>query len=406
MRVSFPLVSLFPSSLRLCLFAPRGRNISVQDDALGGLRSRIVILESRLIHLMTLPPVDATEPLGDPSPGTTATMPDVSAQSVFRQVHWRWRDVFIALAPLVLLRTAVAVIDTALVPLAPSSLWAPLAVLVVAWAWILVFTLAITRRRIVEWPRLPRRRVVFVEALWALLAIAVIAVAEIVFSVFATALFGDRSMANMSLGRIAPPPSRLEWMAFAILAVLAAPVAEEIFFRGMLYNALRQRLPVAAAAPLQAIVFGLLHPFDPVSMAQVALIGLGLALVYEWRQTLLTPIIMHGLRNVGGVTLMALMMAAAAAAPRLGGLWRASRTGVLDRRGGARQRCRSNGLAGWRRDQERGRIPGRGHAQSARIHPEQTDGSNHHDRIHTGTKGRASRGGVEEAKRPMKGEAL
>ncbi len=75
---------------------------------------------------------------------------------------------------------------------------------------------------------------------------------------------------------------------------------------------------MAAAAPLQAIVFGLLHPFDPVSMAQVALIGLGLALVYEWRQTLLTPIIMHGLRNVGGVTLMALMMAAAAAAPRLG----------------------------------------------------------------------------------------
>jgi membrane protease YdiL (CAAX protease family) len=188
-----------------------------------------------------------------------------------------------------------------------------------------------TRRRVAAWPGLPRRRVVFVEALWALLAVAIVAVAEIAFNVFVTVVFGEQSMSSMPLGRIARAPNRLEWMAFAILAVSAAPLAEEIFFRGMLYNALRQRLPVAVAASLQAIVFGLLHPYPPSAMAQVAVIGLGLALVYEWRKTLLTPMIMHSLRNVP-VAFMTAILAADAAAPRLGVFGEAHEGGFMIKR--------------------------------------------------------------------------
>ncbi len=158
------------------------------------------------------------------------------AQLVFRQVHWRWRDVFIALAPLVLLRTAVAVIDTALVPLAPSSLWAPLAVLVVAWAWILVFTLAITRRRIVEWPRLPRRRVVFVERSGAARDRGHRCGRNCVFRVRDCSIWRSVDGEHVSgTDRGVSQSARVDGVRDP--GCLGAPVAEEIFFRGMLYNA-------------------------------------------------------------------------------------------------------------------------------------------------------------------------
>ncbi len=48
---------------------------------------------------------------------------------------------------------------------------------------------------------------------------------------------------------------------------LSAPVTEEIFFRGLLYRALRNRLSVARAAVIGGILFGLIHglvlPLEP-----------------------------------------------------------------------------------------------------------------------------------------------
>jgi CAAX protease family protein len=95
-------------------------------------------------------------------------------------------------------------------------------------------------------------------------------------------------------------------------------VAEEVFFRGMLYNALRRRLHVVVAAPVQAIIFGLSHRFGPADTTGVVLIGLALALLYEWRKTLLAPVLMHALVNALAMAVMAQSVAADAAAPRLG----------------------------------------------------------------------------------------
>ncbi len=100
-----------------------------------------------------------------------------------------------------------------------------------------------------------------------------------------------------------------------ILALLVAPVAEELFFRGMLYNALRRRLHLVVAALLQALVFGFLHPFAVVDSALVALVGLTCALLYEWRKTLLTPMLLHSMVNMVGIVVM---QVAVAVAPRLG----------------------------------------------------------------------------------------
>jgi membrane protease YdiL (CAAX protease family) len=86
------------------------------------------------------------------------------------------------------------------------------------------------------------------------------------------------------------------WIAL-IFGVTVAPIAEEIAFRGFLYSALRQRMPILPAAILQALAFGFLHAYGAWGTAIVILIGFALALAYEWRKTLLVPVTMHLTQN-------------------------------------------------------------------------------------------------------------
>ena len=68
----------------------------------------------------------------------------------------------------------------------------------------------------------------------------------------------------------------------------------------MLYNALRRRLPVIVAAPIQAVIFALVHPFGLAYRAGIAVIGLALAVFYEWRKTLVAPMLLHAMINADG----------------------------------------------------------------------------------------------------------
>jgi membrane protease YdiL (CAAX protease family) len=221
--------------------------------------------------------------------------------------------VLIGIAPAVLPRASTVLIEAQSLSAVPRWLWLPLSIL--AQGWMLAYPLWVMRRRNVELPRLPRPRTIFVEALIALLA----AMASMVVVVLVTQLliyvFGEKATPTMPLEPIARSPNQVERVGFLTLVFLVAPVVEELFFRGMLYNALRQRLHLVLAVPLQAIVFGLSHPFGLADMTGVALLGVAFALVYEWRQTLLTPILMHFLVNVLG---MAVMASGIADPPRLG----------------------------------------------------------------------------------------
>jgi len=235
-------------------------------------------------------------------------MDDVASSNVMS--GWRWSDVLIGLAPTAAMRAAGALIDPASLSAVP---WLPVAIL--AQAWMLIYPLWIVRRRNAGLPRLPRPRTIFVEALFALLAVmASMMVLTVVFS-FLTYMFGDQAMPTRPLESIARSPNRVDSLGLLVLTVLVAPVAEEVFFRGMLYNALRQRLHLVVAAPLQAVVFGLVHPFGLADTAVVALIGLALGLLYEWRRTLLAPVLMHSMVCALG---MAVTAWGIAAAPRLG----------------------------------------------------------------------------------------
>ena len=71
-----------------------------------------------------------------------------------------------------------------------------------------------------------------------------------------------------------------------------------MFFRGLVYNCLRRYCPTWWALVLQAGIFALLHPVDIVHLAIVFLFGLVLGVVYQWRKTLLAPILLHAMQNV------------------------------------------------------------------------------------------------------------
>ncbi|MBW8059740.1 MAG: CPBP family intramembrane metalloprotease [Solirubrobacterales bacterium] len=82
------------------------------------------------------------------------------------------------------------------------------------------------------------------------------------------------------------------------LIVLAAPISEEVCFRGMLFGGLRERLPRIAAALLSAVIFGGLHAVTGLS-AVPALIAFGfiLALLYEKTGSVVPCILLHMLNN-------------------------------------------------------------------------------------------------------------
>jgi membrane protease YdiL (CAAX protease family) len=85
-----------------------------------------------------------------------------------------------------------------------------------------------------------------------------------------------------------------------LLIIAAAPLSEEIFFRGFMFGGLRRRMSLWPAAAIAAIIFGALHYTGPDSIGvvpQLAVFGLLLAWLYEYTGSLWPPIFVHTLNN-------------------------------------------------------------------------------------------------------------
>lgn len=82
-----------------------------------------------------------------------------------------------------------------------------------------------------------------------------------------------------------------------VAAVLLAPIAEELLFRGLLYRALRVSRSVGAAALLSSAPFAVVHLevvlSQPLALVALLVVGVVLALVYERTGGLLVPVALH-----------------------------------------------------------------------------------------------------------------
>ena len=89
-------------------------------------------------------------------------------------------------------------------------------------------------------------------------------------------------------------------LAFSLAAIVVAPVAEEFFFRGFFYRALRNRLRVWSSCLITSIVFASLHLqyiATPLVFVIIAVFAAGACLVYEATGSLFTVIAIHAIFN-------------------------------------------------------------------------------------------------------------
>ena len=116
-------------------------------------------------------------------------------------------------------------------------------------------------------------------------------------------------------------------IAGALLVIVVAPLAEELFFRGFIYRVLRLRMAFWLAALANGLLFGSVHG-ELVILPVLAFLGFVLCWAYERSGTLLVPIALHALNNaiaygattkeaVPALVVGAATLAACAAAPAL-----------------------------------------------------------------------------------------
>ena len=101
--------------------------------------------------------------------------------------------------------------------------------------------------------------------------------------------------------------SALAAIAAFFLIVIAAPVAEEIFFRGFMFAGIRSHGSFVVAALVSSGVWGLFHYTDPDSwpvVLQLSLFGIILAAVYERTGSIRPCIALHMLNNAIAFTVL------------------------------------------------------------------------------------------------------
>jgi len=92
-----------------------------------------------------------------------------------------------------------------------------------------------------------------------------------------------------------------------LLAVVWAPITEELMFRGAFFGHLRQRWGWAISASLVAFIFAALHPQGWVAIPILGAIALVLAGIREWRGSIFGSMAAHALNNTIAVALLVLL---------------------------------------------------------------------------------------------------
>ena len=97
------------------------------------------------------------------------------------------------------------------------------------------------------------------------------------------------------------------WYGILIMLVgvgVLAPIAEELFFRGLLYDWFRQKAGVVWAVILSSVLFGFAHFDSMIVVASALVMGVIMAIAYEKTKSLWITIFMHIATNTGAMLLV------------------------------------------------------------------------------------------------------
>ena len=222
------------------------------------------------------------------------TVVPLTPETGFRAVPWRLTDIAVVLIPLMAIRLVPVILGKE--QYSSLSFWIWLGLLISGMVWMAFAPLWLARRRGAVLKVHFRNTRVVREVLIAIGLYVAFIVS--LFAITCLWIVVARSLPSTDdplSGAYHSNPIAL-WIAL-IGGVTVSPVVEEIAFRGFLYSALRQRMPIIPATILQAVAFGFLHSYGTFGTVLVILMGIALALAYEWRKTLLVPITMHLIQN-------------------------------------------------------------------------------------------------------------
>ena len=107
---------------------------------------------------------------------------------------------------------------------------------------------------------------------------------------------------------IADTPVQL--LLAVLAAVVMAPIAEELLFRGLLHRGLRQRLRIVPATIISSVLFAIVHvdvaASQPLALVGLTFVGVVLAVAHERTGSLLVPVVIHATHNA--VTIVAVVV--------------------------------------------------------------------------------------------------
>jgi membrane protease YdiL (CAAX protease family) len=132
-----------------------------------------------------------------------------------------------------------------------------------------------------------------------------------VFSIVVAATYGLLYAAGLDpreqdlIGTFRNASSPIELGGLVLLAVVIAPVTEELIFRAGFFRFLHARVSPAWAMGVSSILFALLHQ-NTLTFPSLVLLGVVLCLVYRKTGSLIAPIGLHALFNLNSVLVILL----------------------------------------------------------------------------------------------------
>ncbi|MBV9789452.1 MAG: CPBP family intramembrane metalloprotease [Chloroflexi bacterium] len=102
--------------------------------------------------------------------------------------------------------------------------------------------------------------------------------------------------------------SWLNFVAVFTVGAIIAPVVEEMLFRGLLYQWLRNHIGAVGAILLSGAIFSAVH-FISVLLLPLFVIGVLLAAVFEWTRSLWITITLHFFQNAMAIGLLFFLQA-------------------------------------------------------------------------------------------------
>lgn len=109
-------------------------------------------------------------------------------------------------------------------------------------------------------------------------------------------LAGESPQSQNIVKEFAMEQSNLLLVLYFTMAIVVAPITEEIFFRGYLYGYVRRRLGVGLALGLTGLIFSMLHGYV-LAFLPLFVLGIWFAMLYERSKNIVVPITAHFWHN-------------------------------------------------------------------------------------------------------------